>query len=68
METGQNISKEIQQKKGFDEKTKLQAKSLIDEIDRKQQSLYQNTETKGKTKYINLDQIRNARFCYLQVL
>ena len=45
-------SKEIQQKKGFDEQTKLQAKSLLDEIDRKQQSMYQNTETKGKTEYI----------------
>jgi hypothetical protein len=43
-------SKEIQQKNRFDEQTKLQAKSLLDEIDRK--SMYQNTETKGKTEYI----------------
>ena len=45
-------SKEIQQKNGFDEQTKLQLKSLLDEIDRKQQSSYQNTETEGKPKYI----------------
>jgi hypothetical protein len=45
-------SKEIKQKNGFDEPAKLQAKSLLDEIDRKQQSMYQNTETKGKTEYI----------------
>ncbi|HEY7080449.1 MAG TPA: hypothetical protein VH500_12155, partial [Nitrososphaeraceae archaeon] len=43
-------SKEIQQKNRFDEQTKLQAKSLLDEIDRK--SMYQNTETKVKTEYI----------------
>src|SRR5262249_12808026 len=47
-----NKSKEIQQKYGFDEQTKLKFKSQLEEIDRKQQSMYQNTETEGKTKYI----------------
>ena len=45
-------SKEVQQKKGFDEQTKLRLKSLLDEINRKQQLSYQNTETEGKTRYI----------------
>jgi hypothetical protein len=44
-------SKEIQ-KKGFDDQTKLQLKSLLEEIDRKQQSSYQNTEIEDKSKYI----------------
>ena len=39
-------SKEIQQKNRFDEQTTLQLKSLLDEIDRKQQASYQNTEIK----------------------
>jgi hypothetical protein len=52
MQVVPNISKEIQQKKGFDEKTKLQLNSLLEEIDRKQQSSYQNTETEGKPIYI----------------
>ena len=43
---------EIRQKNGFDEQTKLHAKSLFDEIDRKQQSMYQNTVTRGETEYI----------------
>jgi hypothetical protein len=46
-----NKSKEIPQKKGFDDQTKLQIKSLLEEIDRKQQSSYQNTET-DKSRYI----------------
>src|SRR5690348_5895557 len=46
-----NKSKEIPQKKGFDDETKLQIKSLLEEIDRKQQSSYQNTET-DKSRYI----------------
>jgi len=52
MQTIPDKSKEIQQKYGFDEQTKLQAKSLLDEIYRKQQSMYQNTESKGNTEYI----------------
>ena len=48
----QDTSNKVIQKEGFDEQTKLQAKSLLDEIDRKQQSMYQNTESKGKTEYI----------------
>lgn len=52
MRTIPDKSKVIQQKNGFDEQTKLQAKSLIDEIDRMPQSMYKNTETEGKTKYI----------------
>jgi len=45
-------SKDSQQKNGFDEQTKLKFKLQLEEIDRKQQSMYQNTETKGKTEYI----------------
>lgn len=44
--------KETQQKKEFDEQTKLQLNSLLEEIDRKQQSSYQKTETEDKIKYI----------------
>jgi hypothetical protein len=44
--------KEIQQKKEFDEQTNLQLNSLLEEIDRKQQSSYQKTETEDKIKYI----------------
>ena len=52
MQTIPYTSKEIQQKKGFDEQTKLQLKSLLEEIDRKQQSSYRNTETEDKPGYI----------------
>lgn len=52
MQTIPYTSKEIQQKNGFDEETKLRLKSLLDEINRKQQLSYQNTETEGKTRYI----------------
>ena len=45
-------SNEVHQKERFDEQTKLRLKSLLEELDRKQQSMYQNTETKGKTEYI----------------
>jgi hypothetical protein len=45
-------SKEIQQKEGFDDQTKLQIQSLLEEIDKKQQSSYQKTETEGKIKYL----------------
>lgn len=39
METVQNISKSIKEKEQrFDEQTKLQIQSLLEEIDRKQQS------------------------------
>ena len=54
MQVVPDISKEIQQKKGFDEKTKLQLNSLLEEIDRKQQSSYQNTETEGKPILSNI--------------
>ncbi|HEY7572271.1 MAG TPA: hypothetical protein VH796_12970 [Nitrososphaeraceae archaeon] len=50
MQTISDKSIEIKQKNGFDEQDKLRTKSLLDEIDRK--SIYQNTETKGKTEYI----------------
>ena len=53
METVQNISKSIKEKEQqFDEQTKLQIQSLLEEIDRKQQSSYQKTETEDKIKYI----------------
>jgi hypothetical protein len=52
MQTIPYTSKEIQHKKGFDEQTKLQLKSLLEEIDRKQQSSYRNTETEDKPRYI----------------
>ena len=52
MQAVPDINKEIQQKKGFDETMKLQLNSLLEEIDRKQQSSYQNTETEGKPRYI----------------
>ena len=52
MQAVPDINKEIQQKKGFDEMMKLQLNSLLEEIDRKQQSSYQNTETEGKPRYI----------------
>ena len=53
METVQNISKSIKEKEQqFDEQTKLQIQSLLEEIDRKQQSSYQKTETEGKPRYI----------------
>ena len=68
MQTIPYTSKEIQQKNGFDEETKLRLKSLLDEINRKQQLSYQNTEQKVKLDTSNFDQIRNARFCYLQVM
>jgi hypothetical protein len=43
METIQDTIKQIRQKDGFDEQTKLQLKSLLEEIDIKQQSSYQST-------------------------
>lgn len=52
MQTISDKSIEVKQKNGFDEQAKLQAKSLLDEIDRKQQSMYQNTGTNGKPEYI----------------
>jgi hypothetical protein len=52
MQTVTDKSIEFKQKNGFDEQTKLQAKSLLDEIDRKQQLMYQNTGTNGKPVYI----------------
>jgi len=45
-------SKEIQQKKGFDEQTKLHFQWLLEKIDRKQQSSNQNTASNKKTKYV----------------
>jgi hypothetical protein len=57
-------SKEIQQKKGFDEQTKLQAKSLLDEIDRKQQSMYQNTGTNGKPEYIKFGSDKERKILF----
>jgi uncharacterized coiled-coil protein SlyX len=59
METIQDTSKQIRQKDGFDEQTKLQLKSLLEEIDIKQQSSYQSTASEGKPRYI--------RFYHLQV-
>jgi len=56
-------SKEIQQKNRFDEQTKLQAKSLLDEIDRK--SMYQNTETNGKTEYIKFGSDKERKILFL---
>lgn len=52
METRYNTAREIIQNDGFDEQTKLKLKSLLEEIDRKQQSSYQNTASEGKTRYI----------------
>jgi hypothetical protein len=52
MQTVSDNGIEVKQKNGLDEQTKLQAKSLLDEIDRKQQSMYQNTGTNGKPEYI----------------
>ena len=57
-----NKSKEIQQKNRFDEKTKLQAKSLLDEIDKK--SMYQNTETKGKMEYIKFGSDKERKILF----
>ena len=39
----------------FDEQTKLQLKSLLKEIDRNQQSSYQNMTSEGKQKYIKFE-------------
>ena len=61
MQTIPDKSKEIQQKYGFDEQTKLKFKSQLEEIDRKQQSMYQNTETEGKTKYIKFGSDRERK-------
>ena len=52
METVQDINKEKIEGNGFDEKTKLQLSSLLEEIDRKQQPSYQSTASEGRTKYI----------------
>ncbi|HEY7570060.1 MAG TPA: hypothetical protein VH796_01705 [Nitrososphaeraceae archaeon] len=64
MQVVPNKSKETQPKNGFDEQAKLQAKSLLDEIDRKQQSMYQNTETKCKTEYIKFGSDRERKVLF----
>lgn len=64
MQTESDKSKVIQQKNGFDEQTKLQAKSLLDEIDRKQLSMYQNTETKRKTEYIKFGSDKERKILF----
>ena len=64
MQTIPDKSKEIQQKYGFDEQTKLQAKSLLDEIYRKQQSMYQNTESKGNTEYIKFGSDKERKILF----
>lgn len=48
----QDTSNKVIQKEGFDEQTKLHFQSLLEEIDRKQQSSYQSIASDGKTKYI----------------
>ncbi len=52
METVQNRGNKVVLKDEFDEQTKLQLKSLLEDIDRNQQSSYQNMTSEGKQKYI----------------
>ncbi|MGC2599402.1 MAG: hypothetical protein WA395_14885 [Nitrososphaeraceae archaeon] len=52
METAQNTSKEVLKKNGFDEQTKLQFQSLLEEIDKKQQPAYQSTASEARKNYI----------------
>ena len=59
-------SKEVQQKKGFDEQTKLRLKSLLDEINKSNSYRIKTRKQKVKLDTSNLNQIRNAKFCYLQ--
>ena len=60
------IQKEVVQKEGFDEQTKLHFQSLLEEIDRKQQTSYQSTASDGKTSTSSLRLIRNVRSCHSQ--
>lgn len=57
METGNSTSTgyKVTLKDEFDEQTKLQLKSLLEEIDRNQQPSYQNMASEGNQKYIKFE-------------
>ncbi|HEY7570072.1 MAG TPA: hypothetical protein VH796_01765 [Nitrososphaeraceae archaeon] len=61
MQTRDNITSGIQEIYGFDEQTKFQLKSLLEEIDRKHESSFQNMGSEGKPRYIKFTSDKESK-------